>query len=179
MATSRIATRYSSSLLDLAKSGNKLDAVKDDMDVIVKIYTESKDLRSLLNNPIVKIEDKKAVLAKVFAGTDDTTRDFIGLLTDKRREGELANVATNFISSYNEMKGITSATVVTATALTGDALANMKSYVSTLLGKADINLTNDVDPTIIGGIIIKHEDKLLDKSVSKELREIRKQLIYN
>ena len=55
----------------------------------------------------------------------------------------------------------------------------MKSYVSTLLGKADINLTNDVDPTIIGGIIIKHEDKLLDKSVSKELREIRKQLIYN
>ena len=179
MATSRIATRYSSSLLDLAKSGNKLDAVKEDMDVIVKIYTESKDLRSLLNNPIVKIEDKKAVLAKVFAGTDDTTRDFIGLLTDKRREGELANVATNFISSYNEMKGITSATVVTATALTGDALANMKSYVSTLLGKADINLTNDVDPTIIGGIIIKHEDKLLDKSVSKELREIRKQLIYN
>ena len=179
MATSRIATRYSSSLLDLAKSGNKLDAVKDDMDVIVKIYTESKDLRSLLNNPIVKIEDKKAVLAKVFAGTDDTTRDFIGSLTDKRREGELANVATNFISSYNEMKGITSATVVTATALTGDALANMKSYVSTLLGKADINLTNDVDPTIIGGIIIKHEDKLLDKSVSKELREIRKQLIYN
>jgi F-type H+-transporting ATPase subunit delta len=179
MATSRIATRYSSSLLDLAKSGNKLDAVKDDMDVIVKIYTESKDLRSLLNNPIVKIEDKKAVLAKVFAGTDDTTRDFIGLLTDKRREGELANVATNFISSYNEMKGITSATVVTATALTGDALANMKSYVRTLLGKADINLTNDVDPTIIGGIIIKHEDKLLDKSVSKELREIRKQLIYN
>ena len=77
------------------------------------------------------------------------------------------------------MKEITSATVVTATALTGDALADMKSYVITLLGKADINLTNDVDPTIIGGIIIKHEDKLLDKSVSKELREIRKQLIYN
>jgi F-type H+-transporting ATPase subunit delta len=179
MATSRIATRYSSSLLDLAKSGNKLDAVKDDMDVIVKIYAESKDLRSLLNNPIVKIEDKKAVLAKVFAGTDDTTRDFIGLLTDKRREGELANVATNFISSYNEMKGIASATVVTATALTVDALADMKSYVSTLLGKADIDLTNDVDPSIIGGIVIKYEDKLLDKSVSKELREIRKQLIYN
>mgnify|MGYP003873448859 CR=1 FL=1 len=87
--------------------------------------------------------------------------------------------SVNFIASYNEMKGIASATVVTATALTGDVLATMKSYVSTLLGKTDIDLTNDVDPTIIGGIIIKHEDKLLDKSVSKELREIRKQLIYN
>lgn len=179
MATSRIATRYSKSLLDLAQSSKTLDAVKGDMDTIVQICAESKELRSLLKNPIIKIEDKKAVLAKVFASTDETTRTFISLLADRRREGELANVATNFISSYNEMKGIASATVVTATALTGDALADMKSYVSTLLGKADIDLTNDVDPSIIGGIIIKHEDKLLDKSVSKELREIRKQLIYN
>jgi F-type H+-transporting ATPase subunit delta len=153
--------------------------VKGDMDNVVQICAESKELRSLLKNPIVKIEDKKAVLAKVFSSTDETTRTFISLLADRRREAELANVATNFISSYNEMKGIASATVVTATALTGDALADMKSYVSTLLGKADIDLTNDVDPSIIGGIVIKHEDKLLDKSVSKELREIRKQLIYN
>ncbi len=179
MATSRIATRYSSSLLDLAKSSNKLDVVKDDMDVIVTIYVESQDIRSLLNHPIVKREYKTAVFTNVIVSTDNTTYTFISLLADRRREGELANVATNFISSYNEMKGITSATVVTATALTGDALADMKSYVSTLLGKADIDLTNDVDPSIIGGIVIKHQDKLLDKSVSKELREIRKQLIYN
>ena len=179
MATSRIATRYSKSLLDLATANNTLDAVKGDMEVIVSICAESKELRSLLNNPIVRVEDKKAVLDKVFANVDTSTRSFISLLADKRREGELANVAANFIASYNEMKGIASATVVTATALTGDVLATMKSYVSTLLGKTDIDLTNDVDPTIIGGIIIKHEDKLLDKSVSKELREIRKQLIYN
>ena len=179
MATSRIAARYSKSLLDLATANNTLDAVKGDMEVIVSICAESKELRSLLNNPIVRVEDKKAVLDKVFANADTSTRSFISLLADKRREGELANVAANFIASYNEMKGIASATVVTATALTGDVLATMKSYVSTLLGKTDIDLTNDVDPTIIGGIIIKHEDKLLDKSVSKELREIRKQLIYN
>ena len=179
MTTSRIATRYSNSLLDLAKANNKLDVVKGDMDTVVSVCADSKELRTLLNNPIVKIEDKKAVLAKIFANTDETTRTFISLLADKRREGELANVAANYISSYNEMKGIASATVVSATALTGDALAQMKSYVSTLLGKSDIDLTNDVDPSIIGGVIIKHEDKLLDKSVSKELREIRKQLIYN
>ena len=149
------------------------------MDEIVDICAESKELRSLLNNPIVKVEDKKAVLAKVFANTDETTRNFINLLADKKREGELANVATHFIASYNEMKGITSATIVSATALTDEALAQMKSYVGSLLGKADIELTNDVDPSIIGGVIIKHEDRLLDKSVSKELREIRKQLIYN
>jgi F0F1-type ATP synthase delta subunit len=55
----------------------------------------------------------------------------------------------------------------------------MKTYVSSLLSIKDIELNNVVDPSIIGGVIVKHEDRLLDKSVSKELREIRKQLIYN
>jgi F0F1-type ATP synthase delta subunit len=58
-------------------------------------------------------------------------------------------------------------------------MGKMKTYVSSLLSIKDIELNNVIDPSIIGGVIVKHEDRLLDKSVSKELREIRKQLIYN
>lgn len=179
MSTSRIAARYSKSLIDMAQSGQKLDAIKVDMENISAICDASKDLRNLLNNPIVKIEDKKAVLAKVFSGTDKITLDFITYLTEKRRESELSNVASQYIMAYNEMKGIASATIVSASALSDKTMAQMKIYVSGLLGKTDIELSNDIDPSIIGGVIIKHEDKLMDKSVSKELREIRKQLIYN
>ena len=89
------------------------------------------------------------------------------------------NVASQYISTYNEIKGIASATVVSATPLSEDAMGKMKTYVSSLLSIKDIELNNVVDPSIIGGVIVKHEDRLLDKSVSKELREIRKQLIYN
>ena len=179
MASNRIASRYSKSLLDLAVAGGKLEEVKNDMNAVAAICSESHDLKNLLKNPIVAGDAKKAVLSKVFANTNDITKGFISYLVDKKREEELPLVASNFIASYNEMKGIASATVLSATPLDETTLSKMKRYVENLIGKSDIALHNEVDAAIIGGIIIKHEDKLLDKSVSKELREIRKQLIYN
>jgi F-type H+-transporting ATPase subunit delta len=77
------------------------------------------------------------------------------------------------------LKGISQATVVTAIPLSDKMLTDAKKYVEKVIGKSDIQIINEIDSTIIGGIIIKYEDKLLDQSVSKELREIRKQLIYN
>jgi F-type H+-transporting ATPase subunit delta len=179
MASSRIASRYSKSLLDLATAGGKLEEVKKDMDTVAAICSESRDLTNLLKNPIVTSAAKKAILTNVFSNTDELTQSFVSFLVDKKREDELHMVATNFVASYNEMKGIASATVISAIPMDGATLTKMKKYVETLIGKSDIEITNEVDPTIIGGVIIKHEDKLLDKSVSKELREIRKQLIYN
>lgn len=179
MATSRIALRYSKSLLDLASQEGIIEDVKKDMDAVAEVCAASKELRNLLNNPIVKAADKQAVLGKVFTSTHKTTQLFIAYMVDKKREGELPLVASHFISSYNEMKGIAKATVVSATALSDDTLVQVRGYVENLIGKKDIELSNEVDSSIIGGIIVKHEDKLLDKSVSRELREIRNQLIYN
>ena len=179
MASSRIASRYSKSLIELAITGEKLEEVRNDMEAVAVICKDSKDLANLLKNPIVTADAKKAILSKVFASTNDITTSFISYLVDKKREDELLLVAHSFIASYNEMKGIASATVISATPLNESTLSSMKRYVESLVGKSDIALVNEIDPSIIGGIIIKHEDKLLDKSVSKELREIRKQLIYN
>ncbi len=179
MASSRIAIRYSKSLLDLASQEGELEKVKGDMDNVAEICTSSKELANLLKNPIVKARDKKAVLGKVFSSTTPTTQKFIDFLVDKKRENELPSVAQNFITSYNNLKGIAKATIVSAIALSEESLSQIGNYVSELLGKDGIELKNEIDPSIIGGIIIKHEDKLLDMSVSKELREIRKTLIYN
>ena len=179
MASSRIASRYSKSLLDLASTGGKVEEVKNDMDSVANICAESKDLINLLNNPIITADNKKAVLSKVFSSADTVSKDFISFLVDKKRENELPLVASYYLQAYNEANGIANATVVSATALSEETLAKLKKYVEQLVNKSDIQLSNEVDPSIIGGIIIKHEDKLLDNSVSRELREIRKQLIYN
>jgi len=179
MASSRIAARYSKSLLDLAIEKGQLEQVKSDMDGIAQICNSSKDLVNLLKNPIVKADNKKTVLNSVFSNMSDTTKLFIGFLVDKKREQELPLVAEQFVASYDQMKGIAKATVVSAVQLSTETMAKVKTYVIGLLGKSEIELNNEVNPSIIGGVIIKHEDKLLDMSVSKELREIRKTLIYN
>jgi len=179
MASSRIASRYSKSLFDLAIQENKIEQVKADMHSIESMCKSSNDLIALLKNPIVKAEDKKAIMLKLIHETDKSTQDFVSFLIDKKREEELPHIASQFIASYNQMKGISQATVVSAVPLSDKNLSQMQSYVEQLLNQSDIQLQNEVDPSIIGGVIVKYEDKLLDKSVSKELREIRKQLIYN
>lgn len=179
MSVSRVASRYSKSLIESARESGKLEAVKSDMEMVLDTCETSKDLRNLLKNPLVNVGDKKAVVALVFAKTDKMTQNFVSYLVEKRRESELATVATQYIALYNELKGISSATVITATALSQEAMVQMREYVGTLLQKSDVELKNVVDAAIIGGVIIRHEDKLLDKSVSRELREIRKTLIHN
>lgn len=179
MASSRIASRYSKSLFDLAIQDNKIEQIKEDMLFIEAICESSNDLIALLKNPIVKAESKKAVMLKLIGEKDKSIQDFVSFLIDKKREEELPSIASQFIASYNQMKGISQATVVSAVPLSDKKLSQMQSYVEQLLNQSDIQLHNEVDPSIIGGVIIKYEDKLLDKSVSKELREIRKQLIYN
>ena len=87
MASSRIASRYSKSLLDLAIVGSKLEEVKNDMDAVATICSESRELTNLLNNPIVASAAKKAILTKVFANTNELTRSFVSFLVDKKREG--------------------------------------------------------------------------------------------
>jgi F-type H+-transporting ATPase subunit delta len=179
MAFGRIASRYSKSLLEIAQGNNELDKVKADMDAVQQICMNSKDLISLLNNPIVKTADKKAVLQKIFASLGKTTQSFISFLVDRNREATLPMVAENYIKAYNTLKGINKATVTSAIPLSKETLTKLENYTKGILGLTEVELDNQIDPSIIGGIIIKHEDKLLDLSVSKELREIRKTLIYN
>lgn len=179
MASSRIASRYSKSLLELAKEANTLDAVKADMELVLDTCSGSKDLTNLLNSPVISAADKKAVLSKVFKDATQSTQNFIAFLVDRSREGELALVASQFISAYEKMKGIARVTVVSAIALPADTLEQVKAYTGGLIGEDNIELTNEIDASLIGGMVIKYEDRLLDMSVAKELREIRKELIFN
>lgn len=179
MASSRIASRYSKSLFDLAQQNGELEQVKSDMLNAKAICASSRELTNLLRNPIVQAKDKKAVFAKVFSGFTKLSLDFINLLVEKRREEELPMVAEQFIVAYNELKGISRAIVVSASPLSDTANERIKAYVQGLLGSTDIELSNEIDASIIGGLVIKHNDRLLDMSVAKELREIRKELIYN
>ena len=179
MASGRIASRYSKSLFELASDQGTVDTVKNDMDTVLDTCNGSRELQSLLKNPVVSNSNKKAVLNKIFDSCSETTKSFMQLLIDKKREAELPLIAGQYIDAYDKMKGIAKATVISAMPLNDETLNKVKSYVKGITSTDEIILTNEIDPSIIGGIIVKHEDRLLDMSVSRELREIRKELIYN
>ena len=180
MADQRVAARYAKSLLDLGKEMGTLSAVKADMDLLTKTMAESRDLRLLLRNPIVKHDKKLAILKAIFEGkVSDMTLRFFTILTDKNRESAIEGIGPEFLAQYNVLQGIQSAQVTSAAPLTAAARAEIQALVTKQTGHAEVQLTEKVDPELIGGFVLRVGDNQIDDSVRTSLRKMRTSLQEN
>ena len=180
MADQRVAARYAKSLLDLGKEMGTLETVKQDMDLLSKTMAESRDLRLLLRNPIVKHDKKLAILTAIFQGkVSDVTMRFFTILTQKNRESALEGMGTEFVAQYNVLQGIQSAEVTSATPLTPASRAEIEKLVTQQTGLTQVQLHEKVDPELIGGFVLRVGDQQIDDSVRTSLRKMRTSLQEN
>ena len=180
MADQRVAARYAKSLLDLGQEMGTLDAVKQDMDLLSKTVAESRELRLLLRNPIVKHDKKLAILTAIFNGkVSDMTLRFFTILTEKNRESAIEGIGPEFQAQYNILRGIQSAEVTSATPLTAASRAELQALVTKQTGHTQVQLTEKVDPELIGGFVLRVGDNQIDDSVRTSLRKLRTSLQKN
>ena len=180
MADQRVAARYAKSLLDLGKEMGTLETVKQDMDLLGKTMSENRDLRLLLRNPIVKHDKKLAILTAIFQGkVSDVTMQFFIILTQKNRESALESMGTEFQVQYNVMQGIQTAQVTSATPLTPALRDELEQLVIKQTGLTEVKLTEKVDPSLIGGFVLRVGDQQIDDSVRTSLRKLRTSLQEN
>ncbi len=171
---SEVAVRYAKSLIQIANEKGQLEAVYTDMRMVLAGCKNLRDLHRLLVSPVIKTEKKVQILKEIFSGqVNIITEQFIVLLTKKRRESYLENIAEEFISQYKDQKHIVSATVTTAIPLDETARKNITEVLKKWY-KTEIELIEKVDPKIIGGFIITVGSKQLDMSVHHQLAELRK-----
>jgi len=180
MADSRAASRYVKSLLDLAVERKVLEEVHRDMLLFSEVTAKSRPLTLLLQNPVIKHDQKLAVLKKVFAGkVHDLTMAFFEIITRKNREPILVSVAREFHNAYNEYKGIGKAVVTTATALDAGARAEFENLVRKYSDKKQIELVEEVDPDLVGGFVLKVGDRQVDASIKSKLKALKVQFSEN
>mgnify|MGYP001194718867 CR=1 FL=1 len=173
MKQSRAAIRYAKALLQLSIEQDSLDQSYIDMTLIKSICVESKDLSLLLKSPIVKTDKKLKILKEVFESkVGKLSMLFINTITNKKREVLLAGIASSFISLYKTHNNIESVKVTTAIPLTTELKSEVSSYIKKY-GDKDVELTEEVDKSIIGGVIIRMGDKQIDASLSSEISELR------
>jgi len=179
MSDIRVASRYAKSLLDLALEKGILEQVHQDMVLFTKTVKENRDFELFLGNPIINHDKKLAVLRSLFTGkVSDLTLKFFLLLTQKNREAVLASVATEFEKQYNVLKGIAIAHVTTAVPLTPELRTQLGQKVAQQTGKR-IKLEEKVDPSLIGGLILRIGDIQLDGSIRTNLRNLRSKFKEN
>ena len=180
MADQRVAARYAKSLLDLGKELGTLETMKQDMDLLGKTVAESRDLRLLLRNPIVKHDKKLAILTAIFKGkVSDVTMQFFTILTQKNRESALESMGTEFQAQYNVMQGIQTAMVTSAAPLTPASRAELEQLVIKQTGLTQVKLSEKVDANLIGGFVLRVGDQQIDDSVRTSLRKLRTSLQEN
>lgn len=174
MLNPKVAQRYAKSLINLATERNEVDAVEKDMNLILEVLEESKDMRLLLQSPVVNTDKKEKILDAVFGGhITEMSKGFIRILTSKGRESLLLEVSARFVELVKQSKGILTAKVITAGKLTDEDRASINKMVAEMnQGTAEIEEV--VDPSIVGGFILKVEDKMVDASVTTQLRKLRR-----
>ncbi len=175
----KISSRYAKSLLILAVEKQQLDAVYADMKLIHSTIESSRDLRIMLNSPVIKPDTKVAVLSKIFVGEiGEVTYGFIKLLTEKTREGYLGEVAESFLEQVKVYKNVVTAEIISASAMDENTRKEVMAIVARLK-KGDIELAEKVDPSLIGGFVLRVGDNMIDTSLSTSIRNLRREFDDN
>ncbi|EAR02740.1 ATP synthase F1 subunit delta [Maribacter sp. HTCC2170] len=174
MKDTRAAIRYAKAILDIAVDNKATDAIEKDMRSVVSTISDSKELKDLLSSPIIKGEDKKVALSKIFKGSHAITEGMIKLLVDNKRVGMLNEVALKYIILNEQLKGQDVAVVTTAVPLTKDLEKKILGQVNKITGN-EVTIENKIDENIIGGFVLRVGDLQFDASVANKLSSLKRE----
>jgi F-type H+-transporting ATPase subunit delta len=180
MSNARLAGRYAKSLLVLATEQGQLEAVYADMKYLHAVCGASSEFVNLLRSPIIKADQKNSIINAV---TKDKvsllTNSFTVLLVKKGRERDLPEMATSFIEQYNEIKGIHQVTLTTAVEVSDVLKKSIEDKVKAENNFTTVELTTKTDDSLIGGFVLEFNNNLLDASIARDLKDIKKQFLNN
>lgn len=178
MAGERAAIRYAKAVLSLATDKNTAEVVNNDMELINNTVAQSKDLKDMLYSPVISSTIKKSALLEIFKGINPATVNLIDTLITNKRTDLLPEVASKFITLYEQQKGSQIAIVTTAVPLTEDLEAKVLAKVKELTGK-ETAIKNIVDESILGGFILRVGDTQYNASISNQLNKLKREFTIN
>lgn len=176
MSVGIVAARYAKSLIELAKERNVVEAVFEDMKLFKDTADNNRGLMLALKSPVVRHEKKLAILKAIFHDkVNPVSYSIFEIITKKNRESILDAIADEFIKTYDEYRGIQKAIVITTTPLTEDLRKQFNKIVADATGKT-VELEEKVDPNLIGGYLLRVNDRQIDASLRSRLNELKLQL---
>lgn len=172
--TGDVGKLYADALFELCTESGSIENVYEDLNQCRRVFDDNPELLKLLGSPVILNEEKKNVINSIF-GNDGMVHDFICLITDKRRIEYFSKITDSFNIRYNEYKNIAEMTVITSVALKKELRDKLVKKLEEKSGKT-VKLKEEVDPAIIGGLILKQGNTLIDNSIRGRLEAVAKQL---
>lgn len=176
MKSNKSAVRYATALLELAIEHNKVELIEQDILQLLKTAEEVHDFQVFLNSPLIIIDKKIAVIKQIFTDFNQTTIDFLSLVTQNGRETVMIDIAKQFVSLLKAQRGIVPITIISAQQLEDHTKQSILSKISAAItGTAEI--TEQIDADLIGGFIVRMGDHQIDASVASQLKRLKQQFV--
>jgi F-type H+-transporting ATPase subunit delta len=177
MKNLKIARRYAKALLIIGKEDDKAESYKEELDRFSDLITREKELEQAIANPLYDVGGRKKVLQTVIdkVSISKVMSSFLLLLFDKGRFGFLSDINEFYKKLADELKGVVRASLVSATELSSETVEKIRTTLSKKTGK-DIILEVEQDPSLIGGIVSRIGDLVLDGSIKTQLLNMRESL---
>lgn len=180
MNNPRLAGRYAKSLIDLAEELNQVDVVCTDMKFVQSICKSNPDFVSVLRSPIIKPGTKEKIIESITTGrVNITTSSFIRLLVRKGRETNLPEIANAYIEQFNTLRNIHQLKITTAIPISDDLKNDIVGSVKSSTSFQNIEVETVIKEELIGGYVLEMEGALIDASILKDLKDIKKQFMDN
>ena len=177
MIDRRIVRRYAAALFDRARAAGMVDLVESDLGLITYSFETIPRLEEAITSPLIPAAKKREIVTSIFRGKiNEITLFYLYLVIDNRREEVVKDTEGEYIRLANEARGIVAAEVTSAVALTDDELAALKARLSEYTGRR-VEMSTSVDPSIIGGLVVRIGDTVMDGSIAGHLRRMRDEFL--
>lgn len=176
MAELTVEITYGKALFEAAKEVNKVDLILEEMKAISEIFEKEPELRELYNTPVISGPEKKKVIENIFSGRIcQETYNFLLVLIDKRRTASFNRILREYQHLIDQDLGLAPGTIVSVEALTDTQMRSFEEKTGKLL-KKNVKLDNKIDTSILGGIKIFIEGKVIDASIRKQLQDLESRI---
>ena len=171
-----IADRYAQALFEVGEETQTTSELYQELKQLVDILNENKDLYNFLKSPLIGREDKKNVMKNIFENQlSKNMNNFLKIVIDKDRMSAIVNIQESYKNLLNDKNNILEGTAITAVSLNEKEIKDLEKNLSTKYNK-NVTLTNVVDETILGGVLVKLGNEEIDGTIRTRLSKMKKQL---
>lgn len=171
--TGEIVEPYAAALMSLAQSKNLTEQFGEEVRSLLSLMENSADLKSFLTNPVIKRDDKKSVLQRVLGDqVNPYIRNFLMLLIDRGRILFLEGIGNQYLALLRKLNQTVLAEVSSAVDLTDAQKQTLTDKVKAMTGAREVEIQTQIDPDLLGGVIIKVGSQVIDASLRGQLRRI-------
>jgi len=176
MLKGAVGSRYAQALFDIAMQQNKLDQLEKELLAVKKVVADSRELQKVLYHPQVTPEEKKRVIKDIFTDKiSKITANFLNLLIDHRREIYLEDIASFFVNLANRARNLVEVYATSAIELNNEEKKKIQDAMVKITRKK-VRVYYTVDSNLLGGVVIRIGDKVIDGSIRTKLVNMREYL---